>query len=274
MRNIIVLLIIFIAHCFAIFEDWQSGARVEGMGSAFTAVADDASAIQFNPAGLNQIDKILINNQYKLIFGGIGVNLHNGYINLAYPINKTAGVVGISLQEMGIAMHSEKIITLAHGFNLIEDIAFGYNIHGYSLTQRDFGTGYSLGIDFGVLTRIYQRWRAGFFVHNINNPKMGSVKKYNLPRLLNFGIAYRPTYGITSSLDISKEVGQPTRILVGQEFQIIENYLTLRAGIQTEPIRFAFGLRSGVKNISVDYAMTTHPELPITHNFGITIGFK
>jgi hypothetical protein len=91
--------------------------------------------------------------------------------------------------------------------------------------------------------------------------------------MINFGVAYRPTSGITSALDISKEVGKPTRILIGQEFQIIEDYLTVRAGVQTEPIRFAFGIRSGMKNIFIDYAVTTHPDLPLTHNFGLAVSF-
>lgn len=273
MRKIVILLICIVSFGFAIFEDLESGARAEGMAGAFTAIADDPSAIQFNPAGLNQIQNISATSFYKLIFGGVGADLHNICFNLAYPINKTTGVMGVSMQEMGISIHSEKVLTLSHGFSLVKDISFGYNLRGYQLSQGDFGSGYAFGIDLGVLTRIYKRWQTGFYIHNINNPKMGTTTKYNLPRLINFGVAYRPTYGIASTLDISKEVGKPTRIMVGQEFQIIENLLTIRAGMQTEPIRFAFGLRSGIKNIFIDYAVTTHPELPLSHNFGLSVSF-
>jgi len=273
MKNILILIVCVISLSFAMFEDLESGSRAEGMGCAFTAIADDPSSIQYNPAGLNQINNISAMSFYKLIFGGIGINLHDACLNVAYPLPKSAGVVGLGMQEMGISMHSEKVLTLSHGFSLVKDISFGYNIRGYSLTQTGFGSGYTFGIDFGLLTKIYRRWQVGFFVHNINNPKLGTDTKYDLPRLINFGVAYRPMMGINSALDISKEVGKPTRIMVGQELQIIENYLTLRAGIQTEPIRFAFGLRSGMKNIFIDYAMTTHPELPLTHNFGLAVSF-
>jgi hypothetical protein len=273
MKKILVFSLLICSFCFAVFEDMETGARADGMANAMTAVADDASAIQFNPAGLNQIENISVMSFYKLLFGGVGANLHNVCFDLAYPINKKVGVVGVSLQEKGISLNSERVVTFSHGISLIRDITFGYSIRGYSLYQKDFGTGYNVGLDLGVMTRVYKRWQAGFFVHNINNPKLGTDVKYNLPRLLNFGVAYRPTMGITSSLDISKEVGKPTRILVGQEFQIIENYLTVRAGMQTEPIRFAFGLRSGMKNIFIDYAVTTHQDLPLTHNFGIAVSF-
>jgi hypothetical protein len=273
MKKILIFSLIICSFCFAVFEDMESGARADGMADAMTAVADDASAIQFNPAGLYQIENISVMSFYKLLFGGVGVNLHDACINLAYPINKKAGVVGVSLQEMGISLNSERVVSFSHGFSLVRDIYFGYSLRGYSLYQQGFGTGYNLGLDLGVMTKVYKRWQAGFFVHNINNPKLGTDVKYALPRMINFGVAYRPTSGITSALDISKEVGKPTRILIGQEFQIIEDYLTVRAGIQTEPIRFAFGIRSGMKNIFIDYAVTTHPDLPLTHNFGLAISF-
>jgi len=272
MKKILVLILIIVSFSFAIFEDLESGSRAEGMANAFTAIADDPSSIQYNPAGLTQIEKISVMSFYKVLYGGIG-NLHNICINAAYPLQKNAGVVGIGLQEMGISLHSEKVLTLSQGVNLVRDIAFGYNIRGYQLSVTDYGSAMTFGIDLGVLTKLYKRWQVGFYVHNINNPKMGSVTKYNLPRLLNFGVAYRPTIGINSSLDISKEVGKPTRFFVGQEFQIIEDYLTIRAGIQTDPNRFALGVRSGTKKVFIDYAVMTHADLPWTHNFGLAVSF-
>ncbi|HRU38780.1 MAG TPA: hypothetical protein P5511_02795, partial [Candidatus Goldiibacteriota bacterium] len=38
------------------YNPFGSGARAIGMGEAFTAIADDATAIYYNPAGLAQLD--------------------------------------------------------------------------------------------------------------------------------------------------------------------------------------------------------------------------
>ena len=65
----------------------------------------------------------------------------------------------------------------------------------------------------------------------------------------------------------------PTRVSVGQEFRIIDDYLTLRAGVQTEPVRLAFGLATGHGPLQFDYALKTHPSLPLSHDIGLRVTF-
>ena len=48
MKKILVFSLLICSFCFAVFEDMETGARADGMANAMTAVADDASAIQFN----------------------------------------------------------------------------------------------------------------------------------------------------------------------------------------------------------------------------------
>ena len=41
-------------------EDWNvtgAGARAEGLGGAFIGLADDATAISWNPSGLGQLER-------------------------------------------------------------------------------------------------------------------------------------------------------------------------------------------------------------------------
>ena len=41
----------------AAFEETGAGARAPGLGDAFTALADDAYATHYNPAGLAQLER-------------------------------------------------------------------------------------------------------------------------------------------------------------------------------------------------------------------------
>jgi hypothetical protein len=269
-----ILLLIF--PVYAIFEDLESGTRAEGIAGAFTAIADDALAIHFNPSGLADIENSQAYAFYKSLFSGVDDNLHSAAFNFAYPQRKW-GTFGISIYESGITLLSQKSLTLAHGFNILEDLAFGYSLSGYNVSIENFGQGYAFGLDVGFLAKIYRRWRVGFFAHNLNMPTMGKDDKSYLPRLLNVGIAYSPLPGINSCFDVSKEVGKDFRVMAGQELEIIPKTsligLTLRAGVSTEPVRFAFGCGISLKMINIDYALFTHSELPLTHNVGLNITF-
>ena len=60
---------------------------------------------------------------------------------------------------------------------------------------------------------------------------------------------------------------------VGQEFEIVTTYLTLRAGVQTDPVQLSFGLRTGLEKLHLDYALRTHQTLPLSHNLGLAVDF-
>lgn len=270
-RTIIIGLAVLAASMpvWAAFEDLESGVRPQGMGGAFTAVADDPSAIHWNPAGLAAQDRIELVAFYKHLYGG-PEGLHNATLDVALPTRW--GRFGLSLQEVGFDLESERVLTLAGGMQLAEDLAVGVSVVGYQLYQERFGTGWAVGLDVGLLATVYRRWRLGFFAHNLNNPKMGEDCQYDLPRLVNVGLAYVPFEGVVSSLDLSKEVGRETRLQVGQEFAIFDDLLILRAGIQTAPARYSAGVGSRIRRMRFDYAVQNHEVLPLTHQ--ISIGYR
>jgi hypothetical protein len=252
----------------AMFEDNETGVRPEGMAGAFTAVADDISAVDFNPAGLFQVGSRSFAASYKLLFGG-AAGLHTEVAGVVVPAGRL-GTAAVRIQETGFELQSQRSLKLAHGVKLAEGLALGLGLTGYNLWQKDFGQGFAVGVDIGMFGRIYRYWTAGFYVHNVNMPRIGTS---DLPRLLVFGLGYSPQPGIQSALDVSKEPGMPTRISVGQEFRIIQDHLYLRAGVQTEPVRMCFGLRAGARRVHADYALQTHSVLPLTHDFGVAFEF-
>lgn len=264
-----VFLLFFVATVFAGFEENEAGVRAEGMAGAFVAIADDVSAINFNPAGLFQVGDRQAQFFYKLLYGGVGAGLHTTELAGCLPLPKI-GTVGLRLQETGFDLQSQRSLKLAHGFQLAEGIGFGYGVNGYNLYQRELGSGFACGLDIGMFARVYRRWTAGFYVHNVNLPRIGTS---DLPRLVCFGLGFSPGPGINSGLTLTKEPGMRTRVAFGQELEIIPENFILRAGVHTEPVRFTFGLGTGFKKVRVDYALATHPVLPLTHNLGLMIRF-
>jgi len=251
------------------FEDNESSVRAEGMAGAFTAVADDIGALDFNPGGLYQVETRQFQGFYKLLFGGVGVGLHTMQLGLGMVLPKL-GTIGVRVQETGFELQSQRSLKFGHGFRLAEGLGVGYGLNGYNLSQGELGQAFGFGIDLGMFCRIYRYWTAGFYAHNLNMPRIAGS---DLPRLVVFGLGFSPNPGIHSAVDVSKEPGKRTRVAVGQELRIIQDHLTLRAGVQTEPVRLAAGLRAGLSRLALDYSVQTHPVMPLTHNFGLAVQF-
>lgn len=270
--RLLILMAVFLPAAFvrAAFEEYRTGVRAEGMGGAFTAIADDVSAIEYNPAGLGAVSSAGAAAFGRLLYGGVGVGLHTAHVAGCLPVGQI-GTLAIRLQETGFARLSERSLRLGHGVKLADGLFFGYAFSGYNLSQAGgYGSGFAVGADVALLGTVYESWRIGFLAQNLNRPRIGNSA---LPQVLAFGLGYSPAPGINSALDVSKEPGRPARVHVGQEFRIVQDFLTLRAGVETEPVRFAVGFRTGLERVHLDYALKTHPVLPVTHTVGLAAEF-
>jgi hypothetical protein len=77
------------------FLDFAASARSLGMGGAHAAVADDASAVYWNPAGLSQLDRKDLVAMYSALYENTGF----GSFNYAQP-TVDAGTFGIGLVNL------------------------------------------------------------------------------------------------------------------------------------------------------------------------------
>ncbi|MEK7766094.1 MAG: hypothetical protein AAB368_07625, partial [bacterium] len=73
------------------------GARGPGMGEAFPAVADDPSALSWNPGGLGQIGGLQAVAMYDLAGPGMGLS----YVALATPAFRGVAGLGVTALTYG-----------------------------------------------------------------------------------------------------------------------------------------------------------------------------
>src|SRR5262245_15145100 len=93
----LLLLVQFpVSTSFASFEDTEAGARAPGMADVFTAVADDADAIAYNPAGLIQLQDGQITSQYGEVVKGLDddSSLGTTYLGYAHPLMRGFRTLG------------------------------------------------------------------------------------------------------------------------------------------------------------------------------------
>ena len=90
----------------ASFEEVGVGARTVGLGGAFTAVADDALALYYNPAGMAHLNRKEISASYGLLQTGLGdqSKIFNSNIVYVHPFDRKIGIRGISnISVIGIS---------------------------------------------------------------------------------------------------------------------------------------------------------------------------
>ncbi len=248
---------------FGAFEDKPAHARLMGMESAWAASADDISSVYSNPAGLGHINQIVLSSFYSELFSIDDLGYSS--ISCAVPVSGI-GVFGLSYDEFGPYAYRETQVIISHGFSFSSKILFGYNLRFMKLNISEYGSGSAQGVDIGVQSNVNESIALGFMLKNVNEPDIGGV----LHRSLNLAIGINPVKNIGISLGVDISNDAEIRMCTGSEV-LVNKYLILRAGMQTEPVRFGAGFSLLFRQFRLDYALSNHSELDATSSFSLQI---
>ena len=148
--------------------DLQMGARAFGMGGAFVAICDDATATYWNPAGLAQLNSITFSETNWIYAEVEGVNVN--YFNAVFPIEGIGTIAGgwllqhgnlesgrPSTDEYEEVSWNENSFSLAAGRQLwkklwiFEKTSVGFSLNRHLISaERHNGAG--VGFDLGFYT--------------------------------------------------------------------------------------------------------------------------
>jgi len=257
-----------------------SGARPLGMGGAFTGLADDATAIYFNPAGLSQINGKQFYTFFGPFFPGLDVNLYSlayvhpifgygrvginwlglfsggyvGYNWLGYPTGETYSEnIHTFLLSYATPMHKK---VLSGGINI--KLIF-HSIEG--LGRSYFG----VGIDLAGFYKPYRFLSAGLMIQNLLPPRMSlSSTKEWYPINFRFGLAghfLNDKLNLTSdimliepfAMDNEKKGKMQFRYYTGAEYNFAK-ILFGRAGFNFKEVTAGVGVKYGGFNLDYSYA--------------------
>ncbi|MDZ4805749.1 MAG: hypothetical protein SGI90_12895 [Candidatus Eisenbacteria bacterium] len=268
----------------AAFEALENDPRARGIGGAATGVHLGWLSTWHNPAALSMTR--------DLDFGVTTLEPHGeSYIKfrsagLSGKLPGKLGGVGIGFRRLATdfqdqSLDEQNTISLAHGFQLSEDIStaisIGYALNLYSqnfgpsVNNVDPGSATTVGLDLSARVTVRNRTSVGFIARNINNPTLGDVDVDDLPRRVTGGIAYYPYPDVLTTFDLDTELGQKPRFRGGAEFKFVE-WLAFRTGIATDPGLFAAGMGINWKGFRLDYGFSTGPgPLDDSHQVGLSL---
>ena len=259
--------------------------RAAALSGAFTAIADDETAIQYNPAGLvnsktssfglsyaSWYQNVRLSNlllTYKFSYN-LGWALSVGHMGMPdiqgkdFQGNPTSRLqVSTTFIHLGMGYRVARSFYLGLGVKYFKDQLAGYGADGFAF---DLG-GY---LDTGL-----RGLSVGFSTQNLSTSYTYDTIKENLPLVLRTGIAYRPPAlkSIIIDLDMVKSSDLDWHALLGMEMSY-RHLITIRAGNRFfaqdlfKPT-IGFGLNVNGRYL-LDYSFSMHEELGMTHRIGVT----
>jgi len=260
-------------------------ARAAGMGGASVAVADDAEAGLFNPAGTMLLKGRHATASYrkmdldrKLSFVSYAQGLKEGDAGLAVSwIN--VGTSDIEERDangeiIGDVKSYENLVALSFGKRFAQKILLGVNLKYDQSTLANVSAN-GLGFDFGFLWGEKTPYRIGLAVYNIglshnwttgdywtNRGSSGSSTTDKFPISVKVGGAYRFYQNkVLAALDLEKREKQDLLIRAGAEGWVNE-YLALRAGYNRDVVTFGAGIKVKWQKVAltVNYAFNAGSE--------------
>ena len=255
-----------------------TGARPDGMGQAFSAVADDINTLSFNPAGLGNIRlpeagyshvPFLGDTSFDFIgaalpVGGLGV-FGFGYVGLTTtPFNSTADPLAPALSA------GDRAFIGGWGRSFY-DFQVGFAAK-YITRQVDTIQGNGFAFDAGIRFRILPTLSLSAAGLNVGpGIQMSSLEP--LPTVLNAGAAWEPFEDSNHSLSLSAEASynvttQIQRYGFGAEYWF-KNLVALRAGYLANSPDEGFSAGAGVQLsfVELDYAFQPYATLGPVHRF-------
>jgi hypothetical protein len=280
------------------------GARASIFGEAFVAVADDANALRWNPAGLTRLLQPEITSSHINFFslGGYfdysdnSSAINEDFIGLVLP-NHIAPV-GISFLSLGTSgmpyadesgavinsntSYAERTLALsvgkqfkAKGFAL----AAGWNLNRFSLSGKSDSAGF--GMDGGFLLETPGIWPEfglmlrGFFMDTTlgeNGP--------TIPAKTDVAIAFSPVKPLKLVGGLSNTIGDSiVQYSTGVEYDfhlplnisLLGGYRGYFAVDESQMTSMAVGFSTRISRYKLDYAYEHHLQLGDTHR--LTFGF-
>ncbi len=283
------------------------GGRATAMGDAFVAVADDATALYWNPAGIVQLEK----NQLTLSHIDWLVDIKHEFIGYVHKLNSTNSIgfqfTSLHTQDMPVTTEFQPrgtgeyfsfgdiLFGVTYARKFTDKFSFGATLKYFDETLDnlsmngvlvDLGTYYKIGIGsarFAVAVTNFggQLTPSGSIKRHVGSP-VTDFQSFNPPTL--FRIAYAQEVfeneksKLTSSIQLSHPNDNSENINIGLEYWW-DKQISLRGGyklnVDEESLSLGAGLNTSISgyNVAIDYSYSNFSILGDVNRFSFNIGF-
>ena len=282
-----------------------SGARAAAMGESFVAVANDASALFWNPAGITQFSE----NEVVVGHANWFVDIRHQVLGAVYHVTPD-DAVGLSIvslhmddmqrttetQPFGTGSYfsyGDLAVGMTYSRKLTQQFSFGTTIRYVEETLDvlkmrgvlvDLGTYYWTGLGTArfsaVVTNFGSQVRPTGTATLYGGTTISQFQEFSPPTMFRFGFAVEPYQDESNSLTLSIQLNHPNdnseNISLGGEYALMKTVFA-RAGykINVDEEQFSAGLGVqgpvGPVQLGVDYGFAAFSRLGNVHRISLLV---
>ncbi len=257
-----------------------AGSRAMGLGNAFVSLADDASAVYWNPAALKNAGSTQFMAMYMPLYGDF-TGADYTYFGFVYP-TLSAGAFGVGYTRVGTTFdsydelsrplgesnYSESQLLFTYAFERQSRWVFGSMAVGASFKINrqvvDPFSSTAPGVDVGLrwIPNAAKSLSIGVNLQDVVGPQykldLASDRVY---RTTLVGAGWTKRFDNGSALRLMLQYDMPevadARVHVGAEYAF-SKFISLRAGYNNDVVTFGLGV--GAFNYGLDYAFYSREE--------------
>lgn len=269
----------------------EAGARALGMSGAYVAVSDDAGALQWNPAGLQQLSRSEIQVMQATHYG----EQSQQFAGVAHPVwragdRETWGLSANFLsmdsfevleegESQGEAHPQEGVVGLSYSRSLWR---MSWGLTGKYIYAKTFDqSGRAYGMDVGLRSEGIGPWAWGATLSNFGTSLKLGQEEIGLPTVIRVGVARTwrvfQESRILTTVQWDAPADDKSEGSAGVEYAVpfAGNWRgAIRAGARTnggDPMSVGGGITR--QSLEVNYAYVPHSELGDAHRFDLTWRF-
>jgi hypothetical protein len=276
------------------------GARASGMGEAMGAIADDTSAIYWNPAGLGFIQNMQVMAAHYQLYPNISDGFYHNFIGGVMPVIGNKGVIGTgiiylakginpiikdynglgTLEQTGEFQSRDIVAIVSYGQRLKGNIAIGATMKYIDSKLYIDHNGNILSIDLGILVKDVPKKGLSIGASLTNYGKkiyyQDKPQADALPLALRFGAGYQLNDEFLFACDLNQQINDKyLGINLGIEGYIVNNFIAragyLDKGAGLKGLTYGFGVPYG--RCRFDFANTPGGELGRINKVSVGMGF-
>lgn len=271
----------------AYFDRLEVGSRALGMGKAFHAIADDPSAVYWNPAGFawQRRSQALLAHYRPYVVEDLSVN----FAALTVPVPERFGTIGVGWHHTGLSgVVAEDLFFLSLGrkasLPAVGDLGLGVTGKIFRVGYRDFtdletlenidyGSRTKFAVDLGAIVQPTDLVRVGLIVRNLGEPEFDFVEGNGGSRVeaeAEGSVSYRWNEASLISAGIARDRRGDYRPMAGGEVTFYDVF-ALRSGVFDYEFWGGFGILTG--SWFFDAGFNTHKALGVSYMASITVPF-